>query len=28
MTAFLAGLAIGIIIGRAFEIWIDWKYKK
>jgi len=28
MTAFLAGLMIGIVIGRAFEIWVDWKYKK
>jgi len=28
MTAFLAGLMIGIVIGRAFDLWVDWKYKK
>jgi uncharacterized membrane-anchored protein YhcB (DUF1043 family) len=28
LTAFLIGLMVGIVIGRAFEIWVDWKYKK
>jgi hypothetical protein len=28
MTAFLLGLMIGIVIGRAFDLWVDWKYKK
>jgi hypothetical protein len=28
METFLIGLMVGIIIGRAFDIWVDWKYKK
>jgi len=28
MTAFLFGLMLGIVIGRAFDLWVDWKYKK
>jgi hypothetical protein len=28
MTEFLLGLMVGIIIGRAFELWVNWKYKK
>jgi hypothetical protein len=28
METFLIGLMVGIIIGRAFEMWVDWKYKK
>jgi hypothetical protein len=28
MTAFLAGLLVGMLIARAFDLWVDWKYKK
>jgi len=28
MELFLIGLMIGIILGRVFEMWVDWKYKK
>ena len=28
MFAFSMGLLFGIVLGRAFEIWVDWKYKK
>lgn len=27
MEAFLIGLVIGIVIGRAFDLWVEWKYK-
>jgi len=27
MTTFLIGLTIGILVGRAFEIWVDWYMK-
>lgn len=28
METFLIGLMIGVLIGRVFEMWVDWKYKK
>jgi hypothetical protein len=28
IESFLMGLMIGILLGRAFEMWVDWKYKK
>jgi len=28
VESFLIGLMVGIIIGRVFEVWVDWKYKK
>ena len=28
MESFLIGLMVGILIGRAFDLWVDWKYKK
>jgi hypothetical protein len=28
MTSFLVGLMVGMLIARAFDLWVDWKYKK
>lgn len=28
IESFLIGLMIGVLIGRGFEMWVDWKYKK
>ena len=28
MKLFDMGLLTGIVIGRAFDFWVDWKYKK
>ena len=28
MESFLIGLMVGVLIGRAFDLWVDWKYKK
>jgi hypothetical protein len=28
IESFLIGLMIGVLMGRAFEMWVDWKYKK
>jgi gas vesicle protein len=28
MESFLIGLMVGVLIGRAFDVWVDWKYKK
>jgi hypothetical protein len=28
MEMFLMGLIVGVVIGRAFDLWVDWKYKK
>jgi hypothetical protein len=28
MELFLIGLMVGLVIGRAFDVWVDWKYKK
>jgi len=28
MESFLIGLMVGVLIGRVFDVWVDWKYKK
>ena len=28
MEMFLMGLIVGVVVGRAFDLWVDWKYKK
>ena len=28
MTNFLLGLLIGVVLGRLFDLWVDWKYPK
>lgn len=28
MTNFMLGLLIGVVLGRLFDLWVDWKYKK
>jgi len=26
MISLLLGILVGIVIGRSFDIWVDWKY--
>ena len=28
MTLFMLGLLVGVVIGRAFDLWVGWKYPK
>ena len=28
MTSFILGLLIGAVLGRTFDLWVDWKYPK
>ena len=28
MTTFLMGLLIGMVIARAFDLWVNFKYEK